>query len=68
MQYVYKKIFILSLGGIHDGTYAASACPASSNYIMTASVGTSQNATNLFYFSNCTLDTFKSTLLTPDMK
>jgi hypothetical protein len=55
-----------SLGAVHDGTGVAIACPASNNNIMNASVGAYTNSTNLFYFSNCSMNSFKLTLLTPD--
>jgi hypothetical protein len=53
-----------SLGAVHDGTGAAISCPASSNYIMNPVVGRYPDNGNLFYFSNCTINSFKATLLT----
>ena len=60
--------FFFSLGAVHDQTGIASSCPASSNYIMTSSVGSYTNATNSFYFSNCSITSFKKTILTSDFK
>jgi hypothetical protein len=65
-MYEYIKIY-LSLGAIHDGT-GDKNCLASDNYIMTPSVGMNSNATNLYYFSNCSLNHFKSHLLTADLR
>jgi hypothetical protein len=59
--------FYLSLGAVHDGTNATAKCPAKANYIMTASFGISQNSSNLMLFSNCSLNSFKTVLLSPDM-
>jgi hypothetical protein len=59
-----------SLGAIHDGaksnTKDATSCPGSLNNIMTSVIGQNANANPLFYFSNCSIKAFKSTLLNPD--
>jgi hypothetical protein len=57
-----------SLGAYHDGTGSAAACPASSNNIMTPLLGLYSNVNGLFYFSNCSINSFKQTLLSYDMK
>jgi hypothetical protein len=57
-------IFKSSLGAVHDGTGAAISCPASLNNIMNSVVGRYPDSGNLFYFSNCTINSFKATLLT----
>ena len=61
-----------SLGAVHDGTIYnninATMCPAKANNIMTPVTGAFYNANAMFYFSNCSIAAFKSTLLTPDMK
>ena len=48
---------------MHDQTGTALSCLSSTNNIMTYSVGTYKNSTNLFYFSNCSVSSFKKTLL-----
>jgi hypothetical protein len=53
-----------SLGAVHDGTGAAISCPASLNNIMNSVVGRYPDSGNLFYFSNCTINSFKAALLT----
>jgi hypothetical protein len=35
---------------------------------MTPSLGSYSNGTNLFYFSQCSINSFKNTLLTTDKK
>ena len=76
-QQIKKNIYILrflfvnsnfSLGAVHDQTGTAISCLASNNHIMTSSLGAYTNATNMFYFSNCSINSFKQTLLTPDYK
>ena len=62
------KNFIFSLGAVHDQSLAALSCPASNNNIMTPSVGTFTNSSNLFFFSNCSVWSFKQTILSPDFK
>ena len=64
----YLSIRNLSLGAEHDQTGRATACPASSNYIMTSSIGSYSNSSNLFYFSPCSVSSFKRTVLTADKK
>ena len=58
------------LGAVHDGTFFqgidARSCPASSNNIMTAQVGTFFKANAMYYFSECSIEEFKNTLLTLD--
>jgi hypothetical protein len=49
-----------SLGAIHDGTGVASSCLTTNNYIMTAVIGSGSNATNLYYFSTCSINQFKA--------
>ena len=56
------------LGAVHDGSGSAINCSASNNNIMTPAVGAYSNGTNLFYFSQCSINSFKETLLTPDKK
>ena len=73
MKIIYFKKFLFfkfnfSLGAIHDQTGTAISCPASNNNIMTSSVGAYTNSTNMFYFSNCSIISFKQTLLTSDYK
>ncbi len=64
-------INILRLGAVHDGTTFqgkdATSCPAGDNNIMTPNVGAFSNANAMFFFSSCSIDAFKSTLLSPDM-
>ncbi len=55
--------FKYSLGAVHDATGVAINCSASSNYMMTAVVGAYSNGENLYSFSNCSINSFKSTLL-----
>ncbi len=63
----FQYIIISSLGAVHDGTGAAIRCPAFSNYMMTAIVGTYQtNLQNLNFFSNCSKNSIKENLLTSD--
>jgi hypothetical protein len=61
-------LFFSRLGAIHDGTGDAISCPASMNNIMTASIGRYNNANGLYYYSNCSINAIKSTLLTPDRR
>ena len=56
-----------SLGAVHDGTSVAVNCSSSSNYMMTSVIGANDNVTNLYYFSNCSISSFKSNLLNSDM-
>jgi hypothetical protein len=66
----YFKLFLsaISLGAYHDGSGSATACPESSNNIMTPFLGLYSNANGLFHFSNCSINSFKQTLLSYDMK
>ena len=61
------KYSYFSLGAVHDGTVInsadASQCPASDNYIMTPNLGAFSNPHNLYYYSNCSINQFKKTLL-----
>ena len=58
------------LGAVHDGTsyegINAIACPATGNNIMTPSVGSFYYPNAMYYFSKCSVEAFKNTLLTPD--
>ena len=67
---IFKIYLIKRLGAVHDGqTYQgidASRCPASANNIMTPNVGAFYDATAMYYFSDCSIDAFKNTLLTQD--
>jgi hypothetical protein len=67
---ILKIILIKRLGAVHDGTtykgINASRCPASANNVMTPSVGAFYDATAMYYFSDCSIDAFKNTLLTQD--
>ena len=58
------------LGAVHDGTFFqgidARSCPASSNNIMTPKVGTFFKPNAMYFFSECSIEAFKNTLLTPD--
>ena len=58
------------LGAVHDGTayegIDATACPSYGNNIMTPSVGRFYDAKAMYYFSECSIEAFKKTLLTPD--
>ena len=60
------------LGAAHDGTVYlgidATSCPASKNNIMTPKVGSFYDANAMYYFSSCSIEAFKNTLLTPDRK
>ncbi len=62
---------VFRLGAVHDGTFYnnvdARMCPAEENNIMTPLLGAFNNANAMFYFSQCSIAAFKSTLLTPDM-
>ena len=46
----------------------ASACKASANNIMTPSFGMYTNSSNLYYFSNCSINSFKASLLSPNRR
>lgn len=59
---------ILSLGAGKDGSGKAIACPASANYIMTPVAGYYGNSNNFYYYSKCSINSFKSTLLTSNME
>lgn len=67
IHYFYIKIDF-SLGAYHDGTNVAVNCPGSNNNIMTTSVGSYTNSSNLFKFSSCSIKSFKATLLTSNMQ
>jgi len=64
------------LGAAHDGnayndidySIDASSFPMSANNIMTPAVGAFYTANAMYYFSNCSINAFKKTLLTPDRK
>ncbi len=57
----------LSLGAPHDGSGVAVNCSTQTNYLMTPSVGYyADNIQNLFLFSNCSINAFKTKLLTAD--
>ena len=60
------------LGAAHDGTVYnninASSCPMSANNIMTPAIGAFYNAQAMYYFSNCSINAFKNTLLSPNRK
>ena len=43
------------------------SCRPSKNYIMTASIGEYLNANSFYYYSNFSINSFKSLLLTPNM-
>jgi hypothetical protein len=55
---------------VHDGTkhleIDATSCPPYLNNIMTPSTGTFDNTNALYYFSKCSIEAFKKTLLTSD--
>lgn len=55
------------LGASADGTGIASSCSASKNNIMTPIIGSYPNSNGLNYFSNCSINSFKASLLTPNM-
>jgi hypothetical protein len=65
-----------TLGAAHDGTVYndndiyidAATCSMSANNIMTPAVGAFFSANAMYYFSNCSINAFKNTLLTPDRK
>jgi hypothetical protein len=65
------RLDVFRLGAVHDGTFYnnvdARMCPAEANNIMTPRLGAFNNANAMFYFSQCSIAAFKSTLLTPDM-
>jgi hypothetical protein len=65
---MYEYKYYLSLGSIHDGTGVALSCLTTNNYIMTPMIGSGSNATNLYYFSTCSVNQFKTTLLTADLR
>ena len=67
-KFRYPYALILSLGAVHDGTGSAILCYPSINNIMTSRFGSYSNGTNLFYFSQCSINSFKNTLLTTDKK
>jgi hypothetical protein len=48
---------------VHDGSGSARACPVSWNNIMTPLVGAYTNANSMFYFSNCSVNSITSTIL-----
>ena len=53
---------------MHDGTDKTQSCPASQNNIMTSVVGAYFNVSQIRYFSNCSINSIQSTLLTPNME
>lgn len=55
------------LGATSDGIGMASSCSASKNNIMTPIIGSYLNSNGLYYFSNCSINSFKASLLTPNM-
>ncbi len=61
-------IFLFSLGVVHDGTGVASSCLATNSYIMAPGTGPGSNASNLNYFSTCSISQFKTFLLTADLR
>ena len=61
-QLILLKFIYFSLGAVHDGTGVAVNCTASSNNMMTAVIGLYSNAQNLFFFSNCSVNSFKKLL------
>ena len=68
----------MSLGACHDEnkftilnlnvSLDATSCPASSDYIMTSKAGSSTGFSYYLNFSTCSIDAFKSVLLTPNLK
>ena len=52
---------IKSLGSSHDGS--GNACSISDNYVMSPAPSFS-NQLNMWYFSSCSIASFKNTLLT----
>ena len=58
------------LGAVHDGTanegINAIACISDRNNIMTLRVGRFYDAKAMYYFSECSIEEFKNTLLTLD--
>ena len=62
--YFLLSLLLFSLGAVHDGSGSASFCDTSANYIMTTQSGNFANITNSFYFSQCSIDSFESFLLT----
>ena len=57
-------ILKFSLGAVSDGSNINSQCPASLNNIMTPVFGGYSTSNSLFYYSNCSINSFKSLLLT----
>ncbi len=64
----YFYFELLSLGAYHDGSSNAIDCPASLNNLMTPILGDSIDSQNAFYFSACSIKSFKLKLLTADRK
>ena len=59
------------LGAVHDGGVSkqgidATSCPASKNNIMTPNAAAFSDANAMYYFSDCSIESFKNTLLTSD--
>ena len=58
------------LGAVHDGIafqgIDARSCPSYGNNIMTPIVGMFNDSKAMYYFSKCSIEAFKNTLLTPD--
>ncbi len=52
-----------NLGASHDESSTESACSPGDNYLMAYAPLISTNALNTRRFSNCTIETFKNTLL-----
>jgi hypothetical protein len=64
----YIIVLYFRLGATFDGTADAISCPASMNNIMTPTIGRYTNASGYLYYSNCSINAIKSTLLTPDRR
>ena len=57
-----------SLGAFHDGTGDSVLCPASANNMMTNGFGLFNSTSYYLTFSNCSINSFKKTLLSHNMK
>ena len=69
--FLHIHIYLFSLGAVHDGTTGAINCSSLSAYIMTPQTilsSTTLNETNLYLFSPCSVASFKSLLLSPNLK
>jgi hypothetical protein len=53
---------------MHDGVQATQSCPASQNNIMSSVIGAYLNISQIRYFSNCSVNSIQSNLLTPNME